>query len=292
MSRKALGKGLSALLGEAKQPEDRAIDVDTDLIDPNDQQPRTRFNESRLQELAESIRANGVVQPLVVRARGIRYQIVAGERRWRAAQRAGLTKVPVVIRDVPDEKMLEFSLIENIQRENLNPVEEAQSYQKLIDALGLTQEELGQRVGKNRPSVTNYLRLLKLPSEIQKRVEDEELSMGHARALLSLDSPQAQRELANEIAAKGLSVRETERKIQRILNRGQGERKDQAKGKNPVDANTRSAEQRLCRKLGTRVRIVPHGNGGRIEIEYYSNSDLDRIFESIMNKGEETNEIP
>ena len=282
MTRKALGKGLSALLGDAKPPEERLVELDIDLIDPNNHQPRTRFSEEKLQELAASIKTNGIVQPIVVRRRGLRYQLIAGERRWRAAQLAGLSKIPAIIRDVADSQLLELSLIENIQREDLNPIEEAHAYHRLIDGLKLTQEEIAQRVGRDRSSVTNYLRLLKLPQEIQKLVEDEKLSMGHARALLALPSPQMQKQVASEILSRSLSVRETERMIQRLLTTG-GKRKTASVQVD--DPNTRTAEEKLCRWLGTKVRIIPNARGGRIEIEYYSDSDLDRIFNLIMHKG-------
>lgn len=282
MTRKALGKGLSALLGDAKPPEERLVELDIDLIDPNNHQPRTRFSEEKLRELAASIKTNGIVQPVVVRRRGLRYQLIAGERRWRAAQLAGLSKIPAIIRDVADSQLLELSLIENIQREDLNPIEEAHAYQRLIEGLRLTQEEIAQRVGRDRSSVTNYLRLLKLPQEIQKLVEDEKLSMGHARALLALPSPQQQKHVASEILSRSLSVRETERMIQRLLTTG-GKRKTTSA--HVGDPNIRAAEEKLCRWLGTKVRIIPNGRGGRIEIEYYSDSDLDRIFTLIMPKG-------
>lgn len=286
MTRKALGKGLSALLGEVRQPEEKVIEVDIDLIDPNNQQPRSRFNDERLKELADSIRVNGIVQPLVARRRGLRYQIVTGERRWRAAKKAGLTRIPVVLREVPDDKMLELSLTENIQREDLNPIEQAQAYQKLIDALGLTQEEVARKVGKDRTSVANYLRLLKLPQEVRRLVEEEKLSMGHARALLGLDSPEAQRQLALEILSRELSVRETERTVQRLLSATAAPTDKARRRMAANDPNIRAAEERLSRKLGTKVRIIPAGNRGKIEIEYYTDSDLERIYNLIMHIGD------
>jgi ParB family chromosome partitioning protein len=287
MSRKALGRGLNALFpGSAAtaEQEDVLLDVDLDLLEPNPDQPRTTFRDARIEDLAQSIRANGIVQPLVVRKRGDRYQIIAGERRWRAAQRAGLEKVPVVVRDIPDERVLELSLIENIQREELNPIEEANAYRRLIDGLGVTQEEIARRVGRERSSVTNYLRLLKLPEEIQQWVEEDRLSMGHARALLSLESVEAQRRLAMDIIERGLSVRETERTIKRVHD-GAGPRDVQPRPTGvaqKVDANVRAAEEKLSRRLGTKVKIHMLQQGGRMEIFFYSDLELDSIYGTIM----------
>src|ERR1700742_4279235 len=191
MSRKALGRGLSALFSQQAVESD-LIELDIDLLQPAETQPRKIFKEEALEELAESIRANGVIQPIIARRDGGRFEIIAGERRWRAAQRAGLQKIPCVVRDIPDEHVLEISLIENIQREDLNPIEEATAYKNLVERLALTQEEVAKRVGKDRSSITNALRLLKLPAEIQQMVEEEKLSMGHARALLSLESAEQQ----------------------------------------------------------------------------------------------------
>src|SRR5262247_3792183 len=219
MTRRALGRGLSALLSDSVSvvaPGEELQEVDIDLIDPNPDQPRLRFNEDKLNELAQSIRANGLVQPLLLRrgANG-RYQIVAGERRWRAAERAGLSKVHAVVRNIPDSKLLELALIENIQREELSPIEEAQAYMRLIRNLGLTQDEVAQQVGKDRSSIANYLRLLKLPDEIQRMLEDELLSMGHARALLTLESKADQLELARLTVNRKFSVRDVERAVKK-----------------------------------------------------------------------------
>src|SRR4028119_1518470 len=219
MTRKVLGRGLSALLSETPATANEELrEVDIDLIEPNNVQPRTRFDETQLEELAQSIKTNGVVQPILVRKTdGGRYQIVAGERRWRAAQRAGLQRIPSVIRDVPDDKMLELALIENIQRQELNAIEEAYAYKRLIETFNLTQETVAQRVGRDRTFVTNYLRLLRLPEDIQLLVEENKLSMGHARALLGVDEPEIQRKLAKEIIDKGISVRQTERTVKRVV---------------------------------------------------------------------------
>ena len=213
-----LGRGLSALLSHtAATASEELLEIDIDLIEPSPAQPRTHFDEVRLEELAQSIRSNGIVQPLLVRRRGGRYQIVAGERRWRAAQRAGLQRVPAVVREIPDDKLLELALIENIQRQELNAIEEAHAYKRLIETLGLTQEVVAQRVGRDRSFVTNHLRLLRLPEDIQQLVEEEKISMGHARALLGIDDPDIQRRVARNVIDQSLSVRETERAIKRII---------------------------------------------------------------------------
>lgn len=283
MTRKALGRGINALFSGpvAVEQGDVLQEVDVDMLEPNADQPRTVFREAKLEELAASIKANGIVQPLLVRRQGQRYQIIAGERRWRAAQRAGLEKVPVVIRDIPDERVLELSLIENIQREELNPIEEANAYRRLIDGLGVTQEEVARRVGRERSSVTNYLRLLKLPEDIQQWVEEDRLSMGHARALLSLETADHQRKLGLEVIGRGLSVRETERFVKKI-NEETSRRRGTARGDAAQDANTRAAEEKLSRRLGTKVRINRLKQGGKIEIHFYSDPELDNVYNIIM----------
>jgi ParB family transcriptional regulator, chromosome partitioning protein len=287
MTRRALGRGLSALLSDSVSvvaPGEELQEVDIDLIDPNPDQPRLRFNEDKLNELAQSIRANGLVQPLLLRrsANG-RYQIVAGERRWRAAQRAGLRGVHAVVRNIPDSKLLELALIENIQREELNPIEEASAYQRLIHNLGLTQDEVAQQVGKDRSSIANYLRLLKLPEDVQRMLEDELISMGHARALLGLDTKDQIRRLANEVAEKKLSVRQTEQAVKRATSpQSSGERSTASSN----DANIRAAELKMKRFLGSQVRIHMGNNGGRIEIDFGSASELDRIYSIIMRKSD------
>src|ERR687884_231956 len=286
MTRRALGRGLSALLSDtAATANEDLLEIDIDLIEPSPAQPRTHFDEVRLEELAQSIRSNGIVQPLLVRRRGGRYQLVAGERRWRAAQQAGLHRVPAVVREIPDNKLLELALIENIQRQELNAIEEAHAYKRLIETLGLTQETVAQRVGRDRSFITNYLRLLRLPDDIQRLVEDEKLTMGHARALLGIDDEEIQRKVAQSVIAQTLSVRETERTIKRII-----------AGANPTlvtletpkgdDSNIRVAENKLRRRYGTQVRALPSstGSGGKIEIEYYSSNDLDRLYQLLINE--------
>ena len=285
MARQVLGRGLSALLREevVKTSGEELIDLDLDLIETNSEQPRTRFTDENLEELAQSIRVNGIVQPIVVRRKGNGYQIVAGERRWRAAQRAGLQKVPAVVKDVTDEKLLELALVENIQRQELNAIEEAKAYKNLINTVGLTQEMVAERVGKNRTVITTSLRLLKLPDEIQKLIEEEKISAGHGRALLMIDDLEAQKRIARTVMEMSLSVRETEKSVKRF-NRGETQVDKKAVNKPKVDANIISAETKLRRFLGTNVHIIPDGKGtgGKIEIEYYGEIDLDRIFNSIL----------
>ena len=282
---------MSALLSaeSTATSEEELLQIDIDLIEPSPAQPRTHFDEDRLEELAQSIRSNGIVQPLLLRHHGARYQLVAGERRWRAAQRAGLQRVPAVVRDIPDNKLLELALIENIQRQELNPIEEAHAYKRLIETLGLTQEVVAQRVGRDRSFVTNYLRLLRLPEDIQRLVEEEKISMGHARALLGVDDPDIQRRVAKNVIDQSLSVRETERAIKRII-AGISPSVATTPPAKRDDANMRSAEIKLRRRLGTQVKVIPSqsGPGGKIEIEYYNDGDLDRIYQLLVG-AQETN---
>lgn len=259
------------------------VEIDLDLIEPNNFQPRTSFDEERLEQLAQSIRANGIIQPLLIRRLSSdRYQLVAGERRWRAAQRAGLHRVPCVVKEIPEDKMLELALIENIQRQELNAIEEAHAYKRLIETLGLTQEMVAQRVGRDRTFITNYLRLLRLPDDIQRLVEAEKLTMGHARALLGVDEPEIQRKLAKEVSEKGLSVRQVERAIKRIVEGEETETVTTIK----EDPNFRAAEDKLRRKLSSKVHIVVNqkSNGGKIEIDFFDDNDLNRVYEIIMGK--------
>lgn len=288
MSRKVLGRGLSALITEdtSNKQDEELLEIDLDLIEPNSEQPRTRFMEANLDELAQSIKANGVVQPILVRRRGSKYQIVAGERRWRASQIAGLQKIPAIVKEVADEKLLEIALIENIQRQELNAIEEAKAYKKLIETIGLTQEMLAERVGKNRTVITTFLRLLKLPNDVQKLVEEEKITAGHGRALLMIDDADKQRNIARTIMEMSLSVRETEKAVKRLTkNNNQPIEKQEVNAK--VDANIKAAETKLRRRFATQVNIVPDGKGtgGKISLEYYSESDLDRIFQLMMGEG-------
>jgi len=258
-------------------------EIDIDLIQPNPEQPRTRFTEAALEELAQSIAANGVVQPIVVRPKGDKYEIVAGERRWRAAQKAGLRKIPAAVKEVSDDKLLELALIENIQRQELNPIEEAAAFRKLIDNMGFTQEALSASVGEERTLIATSLRLLKLPSDIQSLIEDGKLSAGHGRALLMTDDVALQRRVARMIIEKGFSVRETERAVKRTGPRLESgaPRRSIIKKKDP---NFEAAETKLRRRLGTNVSIIPNakGLGGKLEIEYYNQQDLDRIYQAII----------
>ncbi|MCA1578403.1 MAG: ParB/RepB/Spo0J family partition protein [Acidobacteria bacterium] len=280
MNRKALGRGLGALLSSDTTVDLAAepTEVDVDAIVPGPMQPRTHFDEGSLEGLADSIRSHGIVQPLLVRRQGERYELIAGERRWRAAQIAGLTKVPVLVRDVPDKDLLEIALIENIQRENLNAIEEAQAYKRLIETVGLTQEELAARVGRDRSYITNYLRLLKLPEDLQKLVVEGRLSTGHARTILGLSHVDLQRKVARQVIDGGLSVRATEHLVRKAVEGAP------AKTASTVDPNVRAAESKLRRALGTQVRIVQlRGEGqGKVEISFFSNQDLDRIYNLLL----------
>jgi ParB family chromosome partitioning protein len=297
--RRALGKGLSALLpgrpvsspissgaataaaaapAEALQAPSR---LPIDSVHPNPVQPRVVFQIDRLEELAASIRANGIIQPLVVRRHDGQYQMVAGERRWRAAKMAGLAEVPVVVLDVAEPQMLELALIENIQREDLNPIETAHAYERLGRELGVSHEEIGRRTGKDRTSIANTVRLLKLPTEVQLLLAERRLSMGHARAVLGLPSAEQQIEIAEKAAAQGLSVRQVETLVQELTSdrpKSGSSRKEASR-----DPNVKAAVDELERALGTRVRIVELSEQrGRIEIEYYSQAELDRLFQRIL----------
>src|SRR5262245_8813493 len=289
--RPALGKGLSALIPDAPldsaqgRPRSAAVDADIDRLTPNDFQPRGTLDETRLQELAQSIRANGLIQPIVVRREGDRFQIIAGERGWRASNVAGLLRVPIVVRDVvPGEKsQLELALVENIQREDLNPIDEALAYKRLADQFDLTQEQIAAAVGKDRATIANHVRLLRLPEEVRAEVAAGRLSMGHARALLALTADTEQRGLARDVLARSLSVRETEFIVKKIVEGGSTPPREPAAAP-PADPDTRAAEDRLKMTLGTRVRIVRHGTRGRIEIDFTSEEELIRIFDQLTDR--------
>jgi ParB family chromosome partitioning protein len=278
--RPALGRGLSALIPDSPAPpsHERALDVDTDLLRPNKFQPRTEMNEDRIDDLARSIKAQGIIQPIVVRPVDSGYEIVAGERRWRAAQRAGLLKVPVVVREISEDRLLAVALIENIQREDLNPIEEAHAYRRLSDEFHLTQEQIADAVGKDRSSIANTVRLLRLPHEVRANVASGALSMGHARALLAVTDEQMLLSLAREVAARSLSVRDTETLVRRTQS------PEPKKEKPPADVHTRAAEEKLRLALGTRVRIARRGKGGRVEIEFTSEDELQRIYEQLTER--------
>jgi len=275
--RKRLGKGLEAILGSsvAQGPQTSVLEIDLDLISPNRFQPRQRFDRERLAELAESIKASGVVQPIVVRRVGSGYEIVVGERRWRAAQMAGLSKIPAIVKEYSNIETLATALIENVQRADLNPLEIATTFEKLIKEAGLSHSQLAKRVGMQRSSVTNYLRLLGLPAKIKSDLLAENLTMGHARALLAVDDPARQQELADMIKAKGLSVRRTEALVRRMAVR-------KAEAQQERLRETAAMEEELCAVLGTKVSIARTKKGkGRIQIEFYSDDDLARIVSII-----------
>jgi len=281
--RPALGRGLSALIPETPAPAappaaDRSLEIDTDLLRPNQFQPRTHVDDERIEELSRSIRSHGIIQPIVVRKVEQGYEIIAGERRWRAAQRAGLLKVPVVVRDIPENKLLAVALIENIQREDLNPIEEAIAYRRLSDEFRLTQEQIADAVGKDRSSIANYVRLLRLPQEVRANLASNTLSMGHARALLALADENAQLRLARDVVARSLSVRETEALVKKAAEPAA------AKIEKAVDVHTRAAEEKLRLALGTRARIVRKGKGGRIEIDFGSEDELQRVYELLTER--------
>lgn len=276
---------MSALLSDSPATaNEELIELDIDLIEPNALQPRTNFDEEQLENLTQSIRSNGIIQPLLVRrSGGNRFQLVAGERRWRAAQKAGLQRLPAIVRDIPDDKILELAIIENIQRQELNPIEEAYAYKRLMETLGLTQEMVAQKVGRDRTFITNYLRLLRLPEDIQALVEQEKLTMGHARALLGIDDPEIQRKIASNVINQNLSVRETERTIKKAIS-GVSLTPTTIKDKSRDDANIRAAESKLRRRFGTQIKITANhaGEGGKVEIEYYSDNDLHRIYQLLI----------
>jgi ParB family transcriptional regulator, chromosome partitioning protein len=287
-TRKALGKGLSALLPQrpasapaieasAPAPDQRGTvrEVPVTEIDPNPLQPRAQFDHGRIAELAESIRSNGIIQPLIVRRHGDRFQLIAGERRLRASRVAGLTQVPVVIQDFADDQLLQLALIENIQREDLNPIETAQAFERLANDLNLTHEDIAHRTGKDRTTITNLIRLLRLPEPIQLLLAERRLHMGHARAILGIPNEEQQIEIANRAAAHGQSVRDVERIVRRLTD----ERTTSAEADKTQDPNVKAAAGQLQELLGTRVRIVEKTEQrGRIEIEYYSQDDLQRIY--------------
>lgn len=306
MPRNALGKGLSALIREpeaqqhqqlpppqppvaaaggaatavapALAPSEVLLQVDIDLIDPSPFQPRSRFREDALEELARSIRASGIVQPLVVRRVGQRYQLIAGERRWRAAQRSALGRVPAVVRDVRDEMALEMTLVENLQREDLNPVEQARAFQRLTDEFHLTQEEVAERTGKDRATIANSVRLLRLEEPILDLLEEGRMSAGHARALLSVAEPKLRLDLARKIARGGMTVRQVERFVARS---GKAKAATVAA---PLDPNAKWAIEELQRKFGTKIVLHPlrPGRPGVLAFEYYDASDLTRLYDQLM----------
>jgi ParB family transcriptional regulator, chromosome partitioning protein len=308
MPRNALGKGLSALIREPEPPpppvqeldeaplppavsptgaaaaaarapaREGLVQVDIDLIDPSPYQPRTRFREETLAELARSIEASGIVQPLVARKLGNRYQLIAGERRWRAAQRAGLTRVPVLVREVPEELALEMALVENLQREDLNAIEQARAFERLMEEFALTQEQVAERTGKDRATIANSLRLLRLEEPIQELLEDNRIAAGHARALLAIADSTKRVALARKIARSGMTVRQVERLAARSGKPGTAPTPWQ------MDPNTKAALEELERQFGTRVMIHPiqAGRAGQLIFEYYDQADLTRLYDRLI----------
>ena len=277
----ALGKGLGALIPGIEKEEEAKQDFfycDIDLIRPNRFQPRATFSEEDLQELADSIKTQGVLQPLLVRKDDAGYELIAGERRLRASKRAGLTQVPVVIKRVTDDKLLEMSLVENIQRENLNPIEEAEAYHRLISQLDLTQDQASARVGKSRSAVANFLRLRQLPDQIKASITDGTLSMGHARALLGAETSAQQLAAWRAVVSKKLSVRETENLVRRLKSE---KKKPKASLNRSEQIYLTSLAEDLSRHLGTKTLIKKDGQKGKVEIEFYSNDDLERLIDRL-----------
>lgn len=286
MKRQALGKGLSSLIPEPPLPQGETglLLIDIDRIRPSRFQPRTDFQ--GIEELAESIRQNGLVQPILVRQEDDGYLLIAGERRWRAAQLAGVHRIPAVVRKAEDERLLELALIENIQRKDLNPIEEAQAYDVLFNRMRLSQTDVAKRVGRDRSTVSNLLRILKLSDRIKDLVKEGSLSLGHAKAILAIPDGETQIRVAEEVARKIMSVREAETLVAGILRRHRrGEGRHPAEGMPPggsSDPNTAAAADRLCRALATKVRILRRGNRGKIEIDFFSEEELDRLYSFLL----------
>jgi ParB family chromosome partitioning protein len=275
-----LGRGLGALIPSGVVSNDIVglQEIPVAAIRPNPQQPREHFDEESMAALAESIREVGVLQPVLVRAGGDGFELIAGERRWRAAQQAGLATVPIVLREVADDRLLELALVENIQRQELSPLEEAQAFHRLQEELRLTQEEVARKVGRDRTTVTNTLRLLRLPREVRELLNTGGLDAGHGRALLALEKVEEQTALAREAARKGLSVREVERRVALL-------RAPRSKPAPTRDANTRAAEERLRAALGTRVQIARRGRGGQLRIAFATEAELNRLYDLLVRPG-------
>jgi len=280
----ALGKGLGALLPEFGQAEPKTLlYCGIEEIIPNRSQPRKHFDESKLQELAESIKEKGILEPLIVRRTDQGYELIVGERRWRAAQKAGLKEVPVIVKEVEGREVLEISLIENLQREDLNPIEAAEAFKHLIEEFNLSQEDLSKRIGKDRTTITNTLRLLKLPLEVRNQLLQNRITSGHARAILSLESKEKQKELCALIIKKGLSVREAESIAKRWAEKPK-KSITPVKPRGDLESQLSSLQDSMRKYLGTKVHITQKGKRGKIEIEYYSHEDLERIVEAILGK--------
>jgi ParB family transcriptional regulator, chromosome partitioning protein len=287
MQKRGLGRGLSALIPDAAESKAETksdvsnIKVDIDRISPSPFQPRRRFDETKIEELASSIRNQGIIQPLVVRPKGDGYELIAGERRWRAAMKAGLSEVPVVIREASDQEALQLALVENLQREDLNPIEEASGYRRLQEEFQWSQEEMAEKVGKSRPAIANAMRLLALPAEVQHEVASGDLPVGQARALLGLQSEPLIISSCREVIARGLSTRETEKLVRHLMS-GRRRRRQVSL----IDPDLKSIAEELQRSLGTRVRLIPKARStkGKIEIEYYTLVDLERIIHAITGR--------
>ena len=287
MKRQALGRGLSSLIPEAPQekPEAGLLMLDIDRIQPSRYQPRTDFG--GLEGLVASIRQNGLVQPVVVKQEGDRYHLVAGERRWRAAQLAGVNRIPAIVRTVSDDRLLELALVENIQRKDLTPLEEAKAYDVLLNQMKLSQTDLAERVGRDRSSISNSLRILRLPEKVQGLIQEGLVSSGHAKAIMAIPDAVTQIKVAEEVASKMLSVRETERLVSRCLRRGAAPASARTPGQSAemagdADPNVRFAENRLCRALATKVRIRMKGESGWIEIGFFSQEELERLYRFLL----------
>jgi ParB family transcriptional regulator, chromosome partitioning protein len=277
LKRPALGRGLTSLMSQMSPEDASQRELPLGSLVPNRAQPRTHFDEAALAELAESLKLHGMVQPIVVRKVGEQFEIIAGERRWRAARKAGIAMVPVVIKEVPDDRLLEFALVENIQRQELNPIEEATAYWQLGEHLRLTQEQVADRVGKSRPQVANTLRLLRLPAEIKADVAHGRLSTGHAKVLLGVPDPRLQEQLAHEVVAQQLSVRALEARIQHL----QKQAKVKGKKKHPQELFIKAAAEELTQSWGTRIEIKAKGKAGALVMHYGSEAELDRLFEAL-----------
>ena len=283
LPKKGLGRGLSALIPDASEARSEARDqtlsqqIDVERITPSPLQPRRDFDEGKISELAVSIQNQGIIQPLIVRRKGDRYELIAGERRWRAAMKAGLAQVPVIVRDASDHEVLQLALIENLQREDLNAIEEARGYRRLQEEFQWSQEQMAEKVGKSRPAIANSMRLLGLPDEVQQEIAGGRLPAGQARALLALQSAPLIASACRQVIARGLSTRETENLV-RYLKSGKRRRREVS-----LDPDLRSVVEQMQRALGTKVRLLPRSgsNKGKIEIEYYNLTDLERIIQAI-----------
>lgn len=279
MKKATLGRGLDALIPIDQEAKGYIL-ADIDQIKPNAYQPRKEFDEDGIDELASSIKEKGIIQPLIGRRTGDGYEIIAGERRWRAAQKAGLKRIPIVLKDASESEVLELALIENLQREDLNPIEQAIAYEQLIGDFGLTHDEISKRIGKDRSTITNQIRLLKLPEQVKQAIREREISAGHARAMLSIESQTKALEILDLIKRNKLSVRQTEKLVQGLMKEREAEKKQKY-----VDPFISDFTEKLKSILGTQIKVIDRNGKGKIEIEYYSLDDLERIIESLTTRG-------